>query len=215
MSAGRRDGGEGRNLSMQMRTIRLCVLVTVALAVGLTACGGGVSGTVTTPPASTAGGSTLDADRYTSGVCQAMIAWVNDLQASSATIGTQVVGASSLDDAKQDFVTYIDEQVQRTDDLIATIDSLGAPDVEQGAEAQQALLDAFDQVKSVFERAKSDAEELPTTDPNSFLDGITQLTDHIDSGMSGIGDPFGNLSDSELEDTANANPDCRALGGGS
>jgi hypothetical protein len=206
---------EWRNRPMQWPTIRLCVLVTVGLAVGLTACGGGVSGTVTTPPASTAGGSTLDADRYTSGVCQAMIAWVNDLQASSATIGTQVAGASSLDEAKQDFVTYIDEQVQRTDDLITSVDSLGAPDVQQGAEAHQAVLDLLSQVKSVFEQAKTDAEQLPTSDVNAFLDGIDQLTAHIDSGMSGIGDPFEGLSVPELEQAGNTNPDCQTLGTGS
>jgi hypothetical protein len=191
------------------------MILAVALAAGLTACGGGVSGTVTTPPGSagSAGAAgTLDADAYTSGVCQAMSAWVNDLQASSTTIGTQVAGASSLDEAKQDFVAYIDQQVQRTDDLITSIDELGPPDVDQGAEAHQAVLDVLGQVKSVFEQAQTDAEQLPTTDVNAFLDGVTQLTDHISSGMSGIGDPFEGLSASELEEAGNTNPDCQSLG---
>jgi len=204
---------------MPARTIRTSIVVTVAAAVALTACGGGVSGTTATttaaPTTSAAAGSGLNATGYTSGVCQAMTAWVNDLQAGSTAIATQVAGASSLDEAKQDFVSYADEQVQRTQDLITSIDELGAPDVDQGAEAHQAIMDLLGQVKSVFEGAKTDAEQLPTTDLNSFLDGVTKLTDNITSGMSDIGDPFAGLSAPELEQAGNENPDCQTLGAGS
>ncbi len=148
---------------------------------------------------------------YVSGVCGAVGNWENAVQSLATGFPAQIQGASSLDAAKQLFVQYVDENVTATDTMIAKIQALGTPSVANGAEIQSKVVGALQQVDASFAEAKSKAEQLDTTNPTTFSSGVTDISNTLDSELSGLGDPLAGVSSPQLETAASADPACQKL----
>ena len=187
---------------LQHRSSRIALGVVLTLVMAACSKGNPTSG------GSPSGGGVA---AYVSGVCGAVSDWENAVQSLATGFPAQIQGASSLDAAKQLFVQYVDENVTATDTMIAKIQALGTPSVANGAEIQSKVVGALQQVDASFAEAKSKAEQLDTTNPTTFSSGVTDISNTLDSELSGLGDPLAGVSSSELETAASADPACQKL----
>jgi hypothetical protein len=181
------------------------------VVLSMAACGGDGGGSPSAVPSAEASAAPAAA-AYASGVCNAVLDWVDSVQTRSTGFSTEAQSATSLDQVKQLFVDYLDTTVQDTHDMVSVIGALGVPDIDGGQEVQTALLGVFRQFETTFSDALDQARNLSTTDQTTFMDGVTQISDDIDTKLSSVTDPLDSLSNPELEAAGNADPDCRKLG---
>jgi hypothetical protein len=148
---------------------------------------------------------------YVAGVCGAATAWESAVQADTTQFETQSKSASSIEEGKTLFVAYVGQVVKETDSMVTTVTGLGAPTVPNGAQIRTAVIDSLGKIETVFQEAVTKAQQVDTSSPAKYAEGIQKVGSDIDSTLSNLGDPLANLPSPELEQAAKANSDCQKL----
>jgi hypothetical protein len=175
----------------------LCVL---AIAVGLSACGGSSSSGVT--PAA-----------YVKSICQAIGPFEQSVQSRSSAL-KNLTGVKSPAQGKQLLQNFLNAVASDTDKALTKLKAAGTPDVNNGKQVSQAVVSAFTQLKSALQKAASSAGSLPTTSPEAFRAAAVQLGSSVQTSMTGIGSSLSNLKSSDLESAAKKEPACQNLSSG-
>jgi hypothetical protein len=139
-----------------------------------------------------------------------MTTWGQDIKSEVSGLQSKVASAPDLAARKQIFVDFTKQLSQTTDTLVSTLQGLGAPAVEGGADVHQQIVGAFESVQSTLKSAESDAEALPTDDVAAFKTQVTA----IGTKIGGIGDAFknvGNLKNQELDSEFNKDQTCQQM----
>jgi hypothetical protein len=177
------------------------VAVAFALAGVLVGCGSSGSGT-------SSSGKT--AEEYVAGACGAMSSWGQHIKTEVTELQSKVAGASGLAARKQIFVDFTKQLSATTDTLVTTLQGLGAPAVEGGADVHKQIVGAFQSVQSTLKNAEQEAEALPTDDTAEFKKQVTAIGTEI----GGIGDAFanvGNLKNPALDSAFNKDTTCQQM----
>ena len=186
-----------------LHRVALALAVTVA-GVGFAACGGDDSSSDTTEASSsdtteassddtgsaeTSGASTDSTESSSSGhdqvdewagaVCGAVGSWLTGINDLGTQLGTDVQGIADLNEGRDLLVTFMEDVVGLTDDMLGSVEDAGAPDIERGDELAADLLAALQPVKTTFEEAVVEAQTLPTDDPETFSAAATELGNSI------------------------------------
>ncbi len=175
-------------------------VATAALAVAA-GCGGGSSNAVDPPV-------------WSSGVCKAAGAWVTDIQAQAETLGDSLTSSTTIPEVRDKLVQFLDDAIARTDEMLDEVEAAGEPDVDDGGEIADFLLDELTSFKTALEEARTKAEALPD-DPTAFTAGTTEIGASLEKVGSeagqGIEDLQKKYTSPELTKAFDEDPDCQAL----
>jgi hypothetical protein len=197
----------------------------ISIMVAAVGCGGGqskasVSTAVTSEPgvASTSTVYTTPAPDATNnkkwviGLCVAAQSWVDDIDQLSSKVDPAQKDMSSLKDVMVEFLGTVDK---RTKTLKSDVDSLGNPDIPDGAKLQAGLSSALGNVVTLFDNALSDAKALNAKDSASLQKGFQLLSDTLGNANGEIGDAFSNLASNydvtALTQISENVPECSSL----
>lgn len=194
-----------------MRRVRGVVVVALLA----TACNGaseeqGPTAPVTTPEP---GGAVavVAPDSFVDGLCTAMGDWVDVLQGGNDQLQQELGGITSADQAIDLLVAYLDDTVEATDELIAEVEALGAPDVEGGEEARQAFLDTFEGVREALADAADEVRGLDTSDPEALAQALTTLSSDLTAATGDLVGPLARTSIPEFEQAYEDTASCDAV----
>ena len=123
-------------------------------------------------------------DAWAGAVCGAVGSWLTGINELGAQLGTDVQGIADLDEGRDLLVTFMEDVVGLTDDMLGSVEDAGAPDIERGDELAADLLAALEPVKATFEDAVVEAQNLPTDDPDDVLRGGDRAR-QLDHGLAG------------------------------
>ena len=70
------------------------------------------------------------------------------------------------------------------------VKSAGPPDTEEGQAIQSELVSALEKVQESFARAVDRAEEISTTDGDSFRSGVGVLSNDVEKNLQAAGASF-------------------------
>jgi hypothetical protein len=185
----------------RMRKRIAIVLVPLGILIA-SACSGG-----TTDGADV---ETVSAETYATGVCGAIAGWVDEIQALNEDLQANL-DPSSIDSLKDAMVTFLDDVIASTDAVIADVDDVGVPDVEDGDAAAQHLLTGLRDSRGVFENARDRVEALSTDDPQAFGEELQTVGTDIQTSMSTIGEDLGQFESPELDEVSKDIPECEEV----
>jgi hypothetical protein len=157
------------------------------------------------------GGGTAPAE-YAEGVCTATTEWLTAITAGGQELGGLDEGASA-EEGKTALVSYLEDVVAETDEIIGDLNDLGEPDAENGAAVHDALIATFEQSKAIYEDALASAEQLPTDSPEAFDAAATQINDEMNSAFEDINSEFEGIEDQVSQDLKDAFDEAQACQG--
>ncbi len=184
-----------------MRKRIAIVLVPLGILIASACSGGTTDG---------ADGETVSAETYATGVCGAIADWVDEIQALNEDLQANL-DPSSIDSLKDAMVTFLDDVIASTDAVIADVDDVGVPDVEDGDAAAQHLLTGLRDSRGVFENARDRVEALSTDDPQAFGEELQTVGTDIQTSMSTIGEDLGQFESPELDEVSKDIPECEEV----
>lgn len=146
------------------------------------------------------GGGGVDPQTYVQEVCGSMQDWLESIQQGGQEL-QELAGAQPAE-AKEAITGFLEDSIESTETLISDIEETGPPDVENGEDVHQTLIDGFGQAKSTFEDAAQQAEDLPTDSPEAFQSAAQELGTSITNAQSEIQQTFDQAEPSEELDQA-------------
>ena len=198
-----------------MRSLLVAGLVLAVFA--MAACsdddgGGGGGGTETGGDGG--GATTVTNETYVSGLCTSMGTYIADVQTITTDFSASLDPSAAVADQKAAVLTYLDDVITATQSMIAEVNAIGTPEVDNGAEVVAAVNNSFLQAQAVLEDASSQVQALSADDPVAFGTALIDLGTSLESSMAGVGDSLGALDSQELSEAAAAAPACAQFGGG-
>jgi len=155
--------------------------------------------------------SRLSPSAYVSGVCGAVLSWVNAVKSQSTALPAQLASITNLEDGKRIFTQFLDGTVAETDTLIGKVGRLGAPQVGNGADVQATVTQALQSIRTALVNAENQAKNLPTDSVNAFRTGAEQIGQSIQSELSGLDSKLGVADNPQLSQAADKDPSCQQL----
>jgi hypothetical protein len=159
-----------------------------------------------------ANAGTVTAEAYATGVCGAIADWVGEIQGLNEDLQANL-DPSSIDALKDTMVTFLDDVIASTDTVIAEVENVGVPDVDDGDAAAQHLLTGLRDSRGVFQNARDRVEAMPTDDPAAFGEELQTVGTDIQTSMSTIGEDLGRFQSPVLDDVSKDIPECEAVAG--
>ena len=144
------------------RTVASALAAAAALA--LTACGGGDGG----------------ADRvavadYSSSVCTALRTWQEHLREGSAVLASRIQTEPSLAVVRDQFVAFYGDAVEETEAMLDGVEEAGVPDLDQGEQVVDSLLETLRRFPVLIREAQDKAESLPVENERAFTEEAQTL----------------------------------------
>jgi hypothetical protein len=189
-------------------------ITAVMLSLGITgvACGGGSS---SSSSSSTTAAGTVSASQWIGQVCATLTNWKNDLQTRSNNFQAQISGSTDLQQAKSGLVSFLNTAVQSTNDMISKLQAAGAASVKDGPAISQVLIGGFQQIQVSFSQAQTQAQALPTDDPQAFANQAKALGTSLDNAGNTSGkniqSAVSKYPSDKLDQELNANPACQSI----
>jgi hypothetical protein len=141
----------------------------------------------------TAGAATVSPGNWAPKFCKALQKWQTTIKAESAAATDAFGDTSDLTSIRDQFVTFLGNDVAATQLAIKTIKKAGTPSSANGKKISAKFVSGFQAASTVFSDAQTSAAALPTTDLDQFIDQATQIQDdltdagdRITSAFSGI-----------------------------
>ena len=186
-------------------------LATAVVSLGMLAAGGvlGEDGGADGGEVET---DTVSAAEYATGMCGAIVGWIDDIQRLNADLQANLDPTASLDSLKDMTVGFLGDVTDATDAVIDEVEALGVPDVEDGQAAADTVLAFLRDSRDVFVDARESVQGLSTADPAAFGTELETIGNDIQTSMSGIGNELGQLDSSELDEASEDVPECEAGG---
>lgn len=184
----------------------LAVLV-VALAVTLVAgCGGGDGG----------GDFGQPPREYAGAICTAVGSWlakIKDRTAKLQSEGEEIRG--DLEKGKALIVSYLDDVIGYSEDLVADVEDADRPDVDHGQAIAGEIRTAVERARIGFVDARTEAKNLPTDNPAAFQretqelgSTLTKQGEAIEQALDGVSERYGA---NELDQAFENEPSCAQL----
>ncbi len=181
------------------------VLATAALAVA-SGCGGD----------SASSGSAASPEAWAADVCSAASTWMDDIGTQSESLEDTMSGAASIEDVRERLVAFVDDAIERTDQMLSEIEDAGSPDIDDGEQLADDFLEVLSGFNTALEEVRTTAEGL-SDDPAQFVEGAQQIATAMEAAGSEIQTGLNDLQQSADSDDLDAafddEPACQELGG--
>jgi hypothetical protein len=183
---------------------RLALLAAIALS--LTTCGDDGE----SPPAGGGGGGTSTPQQYAQRMCGAASTWMTALEDRNTQLQGDLGGAQTgdLEAIKELTVAFLDGAVQETETLIDDVSAIPPPQVDDGGQIHDGVLNAFTQARDLFIDARDQVSELDTSDPQAFSEALTTLGTTLTSAGTEIAGSVQGLENDELDAAFEDTPAC-------
>jgi hypothetical protein len=180
------------------------IAAALAAAVLLTACGDEEAGDV--EPA-----------RYARAVCSGLVAWEDGVAADSAQLGRSLDGLTDAATVRSRYTRFFTATVRRTDRLLGTVESAGAPNADHGLGYSRDLTAALQRTRTGLAGAQKTFAALPTGDRTAYAAGARKIRDSLGTLFTQVGatlDQLGSTyTDSGLNRAFRDEPACQRLSG--
>jgi hypothetical protein len=177
-----------------------------AIALSLTRCGddGGSTG---------GGGGGSTPEQYAQRMCGAASVWMTALEERNSQLQEDLGGAQTgdLEAIKDLTVAFLDGAVQDTEVLIEDVSAIPPPDVDDGDQIHDGVLNAFTQARDLFVDARDQVSELDTSDPQAFSEALTTLGSTLTSAGTEIASSVQGLENDELDAAFDDTPACAGV----
>jgi hypothetical protein len=154
---------------------------------------------------------------YAKSVCTGLIGWRDGVAADSAALSHSLAGAADVATVRARYTTFFTGTVRRTDELIGTVKSAGAPDADHGLGYSRDLTAALGRARAGLAAAQKSFAALPTGDLAAYAAGARKVRDSLGTVFSQVGRSLdqlgGTYTDSGLNRAFRADPACQRLSG--
>jgi hypothetical protein len=188
------------------------VMIAVAVAMPLAACGGGSSG----------GGASSDpkaqqtsAASYVHQICQSISGFETNVTAGENKLNAlSSSGTPNLAKLKTTVTGFFSSAAKASDTAKAQIDKAGTPAVTNGPKIRAALLLAFQKFSDSFNSAAKQSKTLDAKNPTQFQAETVKLQQQLTKTSQGVSTTLNGLGTS-LDAAAKEDSACAAIEGGS
>ena len=126
---------------------------------------------------------------------------------------------TNLTQAKTTLATFMGRAVNDTDTAITSLKRAGTPRVPNGSKIAGQFLSAFQNARSLFASAKTQAQRLPTKTLSGFENGTKKVSVDLNKGAQGLSTKFANIrqldTNGKISAALHAEPACAFLQGSS
>lgn len=165
--------------------IRLPILTLLAAAaLAAAGCGGGGGEPEGVEPAA-----------WAADVCGALALWQKTLQDKAQALTQEVLEAPGPEAAKDRIGVFLDDVIEDTGTMIESFESAGVPAVERGEELRDDFREGLEQMRTAFEDAREQVDDVPTDDPQAFQQQLTQIGSELQTQGEGIGETMESLDE--------------------
>ena len=196
-----------RIVSVPLARLIALVLSVATLAFAAAGCGGGGSDS----------SSGTNPDTWAADVCGALQTWTNDIKSKSQALSSDLGSSSDFKAAKQKVVSFLEDVKQSTQTMVDDVKAAGAPSTKNGKTIQSELESGLTGVRDTFDHAATQAKQLDTSNPRAFVNGVTDLSQQIQTEGQDVAKHFQNVEDTggELNDAIKNEPSCKGFTSGS
>jgi hypothetical protein len=187
---------------------RFAVVLVALAAAPLAGCGGGDDGeSIGKPPR-----------EYAGAICTAVGSWLGKITDRTAELqGSSEEIRSDLEKGRSLIVTYLDDVVGYSDDLVSEVEAADKPDLEHGEAIAGEIHAAVLRARTGFVDAREEARNLPTDDPAAFQREtqelgatLTREGQAIEQALDGVSERY---DANELDQAFDNEPSCTRLAG--
>ncbi len=162
--------------------------------------------TTTTEPE----GDVVTVDDWAETFCGSFGTWLDDIQTASSGVGDKVT-PGDVGSAQTAIADLFGDASGATQTLISDLEAGGAPDIEDGDQLVDDLIEKFQAFDDAAQSAKSDIEDLDTSDVATFQDEADKLTTQFQDEVQTVADSFSEIDakypSTELNDALNSSCD--------
>jgi hypothetical protein len=176
---------------------RTLILASILITLAISACGGSSS-------------SGVSAGSYVKSVCTAVRSWANDIAARSSALN--VASITNAAQGKTAIQAFFTAAVADTNTVVSKLKSAGMPNVTNGKQISGALVSSFGQIETALSSGKTQADALPTNDPQAFKTAGQTLANGVRASLANIGTSLNGLKSPELQAAAKKEPACSTVG---
>lgn len=189
--------------------LRLPILVLLAAAALVAGCGGdddGNGGSEGVPPAD-----------WAQTVCGALSDWQISLQEQSQSLSGTVLEAGTPQAAKDQISEFLANVIADTESMIGTVEDAGDPAVDRGGEIANDFQARLLEMRTAFQDAQREVEDVPTNDPQAFQQELTEIGEELQTQGEAIGNRLDEIDErydaDELSEAFDATPACEDFAG--
>lgn len=136
--------------------------------------------------------STVAVDDWAEDFCTNFSAWLDDIKSASSDVGSQVT-PGDIESAQTAIAGLFDSASQSTQELITALEDSGDPDIEDGDQLVNDLIEKFQAFDDAAQAAKADTEALATDDIATFQADADQLTTDFQEEVNTVADSFSEI----------------------
>jgi hypothetical protein len=157
------------------------------------------------------GGGQSPQEQWASDVCGA----ISDWQSSMTSIASDVSGGISQDALSG----RVDDAEQATQDLVASLKSIGPPETQAGEQAKSEVDQFADTVNSSVESIKAEADSLTGGGVAGFTEGVANIAAEVNTVVQSAKTTLNNVEqldpEGELKSAIENDPTCQSVTGSS
>lgn len=130
-------------------------------------------------------------EEWAEGFCDAFSTWLDEIQTASSEVGSQVT-AGDVESAQTAVAGLFGTASEVTETLISDLESLGAPDIDDGDALVDDLTEKFQGFVDAADTAQAETEALDL-DPSTFEADADALIARFQDEVSKVGDSFAEI----------------------
>jgi hypothetical protein len=154
---------------------------------------------------------------YARSICSGLIGWRDGVAADSAALSKSLADAADVATVRSRYATFFTATVRRTDELITTVKSAGAPKADHGLGYSRDLTAALQKARAGLAGAQKSFAALPTGDLAGYAAGARKVRDSLGTIFGEVGTTLdqlgGTYTDAGLNRAFRADPACQRLSG--
>lgn len=164
---------------------------------------------------------TVATDEWAKGFCQEVEDWQVSVNKAHSLVDdvvqTGVTSTSQARSSQKKIVSALDVASKASSSASKAVKSLGAPDIDEGAQISATISTAIGKTAKVFSDAKAAVEKAPT-DPKQFQTKLKSISAKVDRDYATAGRAIDGIdalaTGGELDKALNAEPACSFVSGG-
>ena len=135
---------------------------------------------------------TVEVAEWADSFCGSFSTWLDEIQTASSGVADNVT-PGDIESAKTAIADLFGTASEATQTLISDLESAGAPDIDDGDQLVDDLIEKFQAFDDAAQKAKSDTEALASDDIATFQSEADELTTTFQDEVDTVADSFSEI----------------------